>query len=96
MTNRANAWAQRRRKVLINRFGGKCRFCGSVLRLEFAHKQPTELSGGSRGRKERLADISKFPDSYDLLCHDCHVAYDSGYLLRRREDELDGVGQENR
>ncbi len=35
---------------------GKCENCGKECMREFAHKKPTDLSGNSRGRKERYYD----------------------------------------
>ena len=73
----SNAWAKERRKALIEKFGGKCQICGCVpSKFEFAHKEPTSLFGRSRGRKERLVDVAKFPTKYLLLCHSCHEWYD--------------------
>jgi len=73
LTNHGNAWAKERRPELIQEFGGKCESCGSTLELQFAHVKETEAFGWSRGRKERLTDISQHRDSYLLLCEvPCH------------------------
>ncbi len=48
--------------------------------MEFAHKEPTELSGWERGRKERVHDVIRNPTKYRLLCKDCHKEYDLGTL----------------
>ena len=80
MTNRQNRRAPERRNELIIEFGGKCEECHSTESLEFAHKEPTGLSGRGRGRKERLYDVINNPDKYRLLCKDCHEMYDNGLL----------------
>ena len=80
MTNRKNKWIKERRKRLIEEFGGKCEECPATSKLEFAHKEPTELSGWGRGRKERVYDVIKNPEKYRLLCKGCHKEYDQGLL----------------
>lgn len=55
---------------------GECEECGTVSGLEFAHKEPMELDGWGRGRKERVYDVMKNPNKYRLLCKDCHKEYD--------------------
>ena len=62
---------------LLNEFGNKCISCGADYDLEFAHIRPTKLSGKGRGRKERYFDIRKNKTSYILLCHFCHLEYDT-------------------
>jgi len=74
-------WSQKRyidrlHSRLIQALGGKCEFCGALAPLEFAHRQPTGLSGRGRGRKKRLLDVNRHIDSYRLLCSKCHYAYD--------------------
>lgn len=71
------------RWLLIYAFGGCCQaikengeICGSTERLELAHIEPTELEGRGRGRGERIYDVIRYPWSYKLFCHDCHVDYD--------------------
>lgn len=74
MTNVMNKWIKRAFNSLRKLYGGQCEECGSKENLEFAHVQPTDLSGSKgRGRKERYYDIVGNPESYRLLCHDCHV-----------------------
>ena len=76
LTNRKNKWIMERRKKLIKEFGGECEECPSTETLEFAHKEPTELSGWGRGRENRVYDVIKNPTKYRLLCKDCHKEYD--------------------
>ncbi len=61
---------------MIAAWGGKCKQCGSVDRLEFAHLQKTEVKGRGRGRKERYYDVLKNPFAYILLCKICHRRFD--------------------
>ena len=77
MPNHSNVWIVEAFRKLREAYGGKCAICGSMERLEFAHVQPTKLSGRSRGRKERYYDVSNNPECYMLLCHDCHRDYDN-------------------
>lgn len=74
--NYTNSWIRRKRIELIDQFGGKCQKCGSTAKLELAHKEPTELNGQGRGRKERYYDVIKNPEKYWLSCQDCHDEYD--------------------
>jgi predicted restriction endonuclease len=67
---------ERRRGLLIKRYGSRCFFCGSKQRLEFAHIAPTNLKGMGRGKERRIIDITRNPFCYELLCHMCHRAYD--------------------
>ena len=65
--------------------------CGTTSKLEFAHKEETELSGRGRGRKERVYDVIKNPDKYRLLCEDCHKDYDQGLLELSEESRCVNV-----
>lgn len=87
MVSRVNDWAKRRRRVLVNRFGGKCCVCGSRSGLEFAHVRRTKLRGLGRGRKERLIDVSRHPESYRLTCkrHNSYVDYAGKWEKRGRK-----------
>jgi hypothetical protein len=76
MGNYTNQWIKLKRQKLIDQFGGKCQKCGSTQKLEFAHKETTELNGRGRGRKERYYDVVKNPEKYWLTCPDCHDDYD--------------------
>ncbi len=80
----ANAWAKSQILRLRAARGNACEDCGRSLRiargkpnLQFAHLQPTGLSGEGRGRKERVIDIRRHPESYKLLCVDCHLSFDA-------------------
>ncbi len=80
MTNRKNRWIRERRQRLVQEYGGKCGVCGVMENLQLVHKEPTELKGRGRGRKERVYDVIKNPTKYRLLCKDCHKEYDLGIL----------------
>jgi len=82
----------RRRARLVDAFGGYCGAgaapgagCGidGGTQLQFAHRIPTALKGMSRGSNERLTDVERHPESYMLLCPECHRRYD------KREDGCD-------
>lgn len=47
-------------------------------RLEFAHLpgKPTGLDGRGRGVSKRYHDIKRHPESYVLVCRDCHAVLD--------------------
>lgn len=81
MGNPANEWIKKRRKRLLEEWGGECLFCGSTENLEFAHLEETEVKGWGRGRKERLYDVINNPDSYVLLCRKNHREFDKGVLI---------------
>ncbi|HEV2120554.1 MAG TPA: hypothetical protein VGS11_10710 [Candidatus Bathyarchaeia archaeon] len=85
MTNDRNRLAKKQRENLIKKFGGKCEGCGDekcseLEGFEFAHVdltpihrlKPWQTNHSGRGRKERLADIGKYPRSYLLLRTPCH------------------------
>lgn len=59
-------------------FGPFCQHCGNedVDDLEFAHLEPTNIRGPSRGWERRYLDVLKNRWSYTLLCWDCHLAFD--------------------
>lgn len=80
MGNTTNEWAKERRKRLLEEWGGQCLFCGKRGKLEFAHLEETELKGRGRGRKERLYDVIRHPNSYVLLCKKNHRELDRGKL----------------
>lgn len=78
MGNRQNQWIRRKTVEQKHLWGGKCQKCGSdkIDKLEFAHVSPTGLNGRGRGRKERYYDVKNHPESYNLLCEDCHAEFD--------------------
>lgn len=63
------AYLERLKRKLLNYYGNKCCVCGSTENLEFAHKQPTKLSGIGRGKSKRLIDVKNNLDKYALTCH---------------------------
>lgn len=81
MGNPANEWIKRRRKRLLEEWGGECLFCGSKENLQFAHLKETSVKGWGRGRKERIYDVIHNPDSYVLLCCKNHKELDKGDLV---------------
>jgi len=86
MTTRQNKRLPIRRQELIQRFGGKCKNCGSTEKLQFAHIEKTKLSGSKgRGTKERFYDVLKNPEKYRLYCEGCHEQYDAGQLKEKDE-----------
>ena len=72
MGNPANEWIKKRRKRLLEEWGGECLFCGTTKNLQFAHLKETSVKGRGRGRKERLYDTIRNQDSYILLCREHH------------------------
>ena len=87
MTNLANLLAKRHRQQLLDMFGNKCQelTCRAHTHLQFAHVLPTKLRGRGRGRKERLTDIRKHPESYTLFCDKHHKLYDGGVSLQFKQ-----------
>lgn len=78
MTNYTNEWIAKKFSELRELYGGVCNHpnCKTTKNLEFAHIEPTDLSGRGRGRKERYYDIVKHPSHYVLLCKYHHLEYD--------------------
>ncbi len=72
MPNYVNKWIVVKLEELRQLYGGECLDCNSMLGLEFHHIKETGLNGEGRGRKERYYDIKNNPDSYILLCKNCH------------------------
>jgi hypothetical protein len=73
MGNEANEWVKHATPETKRQMGGKCthRGCGErrLSRLRFEHVRSTPISRtGSRGRKEKLADVHAHPDAYKLKC----------------------------
>jgi len=91
LTTYNNQKAREGLRKLREERGGKCQFCKSTKKLQFAHihGKETSISGhNSRGRKERYYDIKKHPDCYVLLCEDCHVKYDSNTIDLKSQQQL--------
>jgi hypothetical protein len=63
---------------LFAQFGGKCvvRACTVFVDLQFAHIEPTGLHGRGRGRRSRLLDVRRHPESYALMCKLHHDLFD--------------------
>jgi hypothetical protein len=88
MPNQPNEWIKQALKKLRKRYHDQCYFCQSTKDLEFAHITETNLSGRGRGRKERYYDVIKNPNSYLLLCKECHTKMDNGGT---KENEAKGT-----
>ena len=76
---RNNVYWRRLRARLIEERGGVCEECGRADRLEFAHVQPTDLSGWGRGYARRVKDVRDRPEAYKLLCSVCHALLDAEF-----------------
>lgn len=68
--------AKKRRKILIQQFGGCCQKCGyrrCQRALQFHHQDSTEKKDWSRhSGRASVAEIQKHPDRFVLLCANCH------------------------
>lgn len=69
------AWYYKRRRILIEEFGGKCVICNSTNDLVFHHNKPTKVYGIGRGSYRRINDVRINRDCYQLLCESCHTEY---------------------
>jgi hypothetical protein len=70
-------FAHRLKSQLLQHYNNRCFFCGSTINLQFAHIRPTKINGQGRGRITRYYDIKNNLLKYELLCEECHTAYDS-------------------
>ena len=79
----------KKRKKLIDQFGGHCEKCPSTENLEFAHKVGfrTKL-GKSRGMGNRLKEVENNPEQFLLLCRQDHMKYDRENPLTEEEKEI--------
>jgi len=82
MTRRHRNWGGRVADLRKAR-GNKCQYCGYSGYLEFAHIKKTKVHSVGNGRKRRgrgmvarYYDIKNNPESYRLLCRDCHDILD--------------------
>lgn len=66
-------------------FNFRCCSCFSNLDLEFAHKNPC-LMGEGRGSTLRYRMIYNNLQDYILLCHECHLDYDSPKQYKTKSD----------
>ena len=66
-------WKMKREKIL-KRDGYKCRWCGSIDKLDVHHKYYNKYPDGSRVRAWDYPD-----DALIVLCRDCHEKYHSKY-----------------
>lgn len=74
MTNgHGHGWVKNKLAELRKLRNGKCADCGNTENLEFHHLVPTGLKGMGRGSYARCRDISLHPESYVLVCADCHL-----------------------
>ena len=66
-------WMRDRRAEAVAAFGGRCRQCGSVERLQFDHIDPATKTTNAiwaMGKAKREAELAKC----QLLCAACHAA----------------------
>jgi hypothetical protein len=76
-----------RRNALLVMFGEVCRTCGGIDELEFCHIMRTDCHGEGRGYIRRVLDVEQHPESYTLLCRDCHDLLD-GRVRRKRQPDI--------
>lgn len=76
LTSRQNIWLKRKILELREEFNWCCAWCGSIDGLEFAHLEPTGVSGKGRGRPTRYYDVLRHKSSFMLMCFDCHHDFD--------------------
>jgi len=83
-TERVRRWRRKAMQELRDERGGACEDCGSTSELHFHHTGYTPLAFvKSRGMTNRIYDVRKNPDSYKLLCKDCHYKQ-HGYSPKSR------------
>ncbi len=70
-------YKRRLKEALLFMFGNECCFCQTTENLEFSHKTPDEMNGMGRGSYKRYIYIKNNPERFLLLCHDCHVEFDT-------------------
>lgn len=73
-------YVARLRDRLLDHYGRACCVCGGANDLEFAHLAPTRINGLGRGKKARLLDIQRHPESYALICRPHHKLFDRGKI----------------
>lgn len=73
---RQQKYRTRIRRRVRGYFNFRCCSCFSKEELEFAHKEPCMLGKG-RGGTLRYRLIYNNLKDFLLLCHDCHINYDS-------------------
>ena len=61
-----------KREKILKRDGYKCRWCGSIDKLDVHHKYYNKYPDGSRVRAWDYPD-----DALIVLCRDCHEKYHS-------------------
>lgn len=72
-------WLQKKRKALIEQFGGKCEVegCEEKEKLHFYHKVGFRFGfGESRGSHTRLKEVEEHPERFGLRCQKHHLQYD--------------------
>ena len=93
VNDRVKKWYRLHRAEEVKKRGGRCLFCSSEERLEFAHVKDTPLSkirkGRGRSQEEVLKDMRLNPTSYVLLCERCHDDYDYDALEKSTRESLE-------
>lgn len=64
---------QRKGKIIGDKIGNKCFFCGYVTRLQTHRKDGTEhTSLPNMSKKDMISELSKNSNEYVRLCYKCH------------------------
>lgn len=67
-----------RRLDVINRYGGRCVCCGEdryeFLAIDHVHGNGAADRKRSNGNLARLAVIQGYPDTFQILCHNCNMS----------------------
>jgi len=70
MVAKSTVYYHQKRAGLLEAFGGRCQNCGSTERLEFHHLHG--YNEKHRGGMQQVYGVLRAPDSFLLLCRDCH------------------------
>lgn len=82
-------WEEKIRNVVLKHYGGKCACC--------FERQPEFLTlraDGTQPKSKILTSIyywlwkNKFPEGFQILCHNCNVAYEKNQYCPHRDSVI--------
>jgi len=92
---RQRLWAKKNRKIVLDHYGNKCSCCGETnqkfLAIDHINNDGAEhrkIVGQGGGMLNRWIIKYNFPDTFQILCHNCNMAKEIYGICPHKEFDI--------